>query len=79
MQIENKVQFAEPGADSIIPTMRAGKARVKWMVSSYRAESRGKSWSIVMDFDEIGNLTSYWEGAFDEDGNELHGGGIQHS
>ena len=42
----------EPRGDSIIPTMQAGKARVKWMASSYRPESRGKSWQIVMDFDE---------------------------
>jgi hypothetical protein len=77
MKIENEVQITEPGADSIIPTMRAGKAHVKWMVSSYRPESRGKSWRIVMHFDEIGDLTSYWEAAFDEHGNELHGGDIE--
>ena len=29
---------------------------------------RGKSWRIVMDFDEDGDLTSYWEGALDEHG-----------
>ena len=39
MKIENDVQVTEPGADSIIPTMQAGKAHVKWMVSSYRPES----------------------------------------
>ena len=76
MKIEKEVPVSERGAASIIPTMDTGVARVKWMVSSYRPKSRGKSWRIVMDFDEDGDLTSYWEGAFDEHGNELHGGGI---
>ena len=40
MKIENDVKVTEPGGNSIIPTMHAGKAHVKWMVSSYRPELR---------------------------------------
>src|SRR5262249_5862004 len=35
-----------------------------------------KSWRIVMDFDERGDLISYWESSLDRAGKELIGGGI---
>jgi hypothetical protein len=66
----------EEGTSTMMAPIAAGKARVKWMVASYRPGPNVESWRIVMDFDEEGDLTSYWESAFDEDGNELHGGGI---
>ena len=79
MKIENDVQVTEPVAGSIIPTMRAGTAHVKMDGFIISARIRGKSWCIFMDFDEDGDLASYWEGAFDEHGNELHGGGTTRS
>ena len=71
-----KTTHKDEGPDSILVPIAAGKGRVKWMVSSYRPDPNVKSWRIVMEFDEEGDLLSYWECSLDEDGNELIGGGI---
>ena len=61
---------------SVAPII-AGKKRIKSILSSLPHHARVPSWRIAMDFDEVGDLTCYWEGSCDEDGNELSGGGIE--
>jgi hypothetical protein len=60
---------------SMVP-MTAGKERIKYVLSSLPPHARPPSWHIVMDFDQEGDLLSYWECSRDEDGKELVGGGI---
>ena len=76
MKTANEGQILEQGTSSIMTPIAAGEDRVKWMVSSYRPDPSIKSWRIVMDFDEDGDLISYWECSFDDVGHELMGGGI---
>ena len=77
MRDDDEDQSLEPDADSMIPTMQVGQAHMKWMVSFYRPDPRVKSWQIAMEFDQYGELTSYWEGSLDEYGERLTGGGIE--
>jgi hypothetical protein len=47
------------------------------MVPNFRTTARVKSWKIVMEFNEEGGLSSYWESAVDAASKELFGGGIK--
>ena len=61
---------------TMMDTISAGKDRIKSMVSSFGRKPSIKSWRIVMDFDEDGDLIKYWESSLDGARNELTGGGI---
>lgn len=68
--------FSEDHVTMMVP-IEAGKARVKWMISEFPLwGSIAKSWRIVMNFDQNGELLSCWESGFDKDGNEVNSGGI---
>ena len=66
------------GSKLIVTAIAAGEDRAKWMASQYRPDPSIKSWRIVMDFSESGDLLEYWESSLDRAGNELIGGGISH-
>ena len=70
--------FGEDHVSMMVP-INAGKARVKRMISEFRPSPIIKSWRIVMDFDQDGELISCWESSLDKDGNEVIGGGISRS
>ena len=72
--LQSKIEVHE--TSSVVP-ITAGKERIKSILSSLPHHARVPSWRIAMDFDEVGDLTCYWEGSCDEDGNELTGGGIE--
>ena len=65
------------GLNSMLPVMEVGKSRAKWMASNF--DPRVRSHVITMCFDESGELTCYVECSHDEEGNQLWGGGIEHS
>ena len=76
MTTENEEQIFDPN-NSIIPTMDAGEERARWIASSSHPDPQVKSWRITMEFDERGDLKSYWEGSLDDAGKVFNGGGIQ--
>ena len=66
------MDLAREHADSG-PTLSSGAPQCRQARSRITSGPGGR----IGQNDEDGDLTSYWEGAFDEHGNELHGGGIE--
>ncbi len=72
MTTENEEQMFDPD-NSIFPILDAGEERAQWIAYSPHPDPQEKSLRIIMEFDERGNLTSYWEGSLDDEGNVLKG------
>jgi hypothetical protein len=67
MTTENEGSIFDPD-NSLIGAIYAGEKRAK---SIFCPEEQIKSLRITMEFDESGDLKSYWEVALDDKGNVL--------
>jgi hypothetical protein len=73
MTTENEEQIFWDPDNSIFPLMDAGEERATRMAYSPHPDPQVKSLRITMEFDERGDLKSYWEGSLDNEGNVLKG------
>jgi hypothetical protein len=62
---------------SSVVAIAAAEKRIKSVIASIPSYARPASWRIAMEFDEHGDLISFWECSCDENGNEQIGGGIE--
>jgi hypothetical protein len=64
------------GAALNMAAISAAKQRLDWVRSNWPVARQAKSWRIVMEFDEAGELLKYWETSLDEAGKGLFDGGF---
>jgi hypothetical protein len=64
------------GANLTMTAVGAARERWHWVRQNWKTPTQPKSWRIVMEFDDQGDLLKYWETSLDDAGKELIDGGF---